>query len=411
MANIAFLLWSADISGGTNVIFEHSKRLGRYGHNVTIITESKVTEEDLAWHPGANTLNWVTYEEVTDEEFELVFATWWKTALKLHEVNAKHYAYFVQSIESRFYPEEEVPLRQLVDMTYLLPVKFVTEANWIKAHLHQYYAQDAELVLNGINKKLYTGVIKSKASVNKGKLRVLVEGPLGVPFKNVERSIELCKQSNADEVWLLTLSDVSQYEGVDRIYSRIDVTKTPEIYASCDVLVKLSKVEGMFGPPLEMFHCGGTAVTYNVSGYDEYIVDGENALVADMDDEEAVVSFINELKADVQKLTLLKEKAIQTAENWPDWEQSSRMFSEAVERMLEGEINDRAKIEALNKTAWAHYEYSEQLRLSTEDGAVKISLAYEERIKDFQSAMDSQTRLIDERDAYIRILEDKINNG
>ena len=366
MANIAFLLWSADISGGTNVIFEHSKRLGGYGHDVTIITENKVTEEDLAWHPGANTLNWVTYEEVTDEEFDLVFATWWKTALKLHEVNAKHYAYFVQSIESRFYPEEEVPLRQLVDMTYLLPVKFVTEANWIKAHLHQYYAQDAELVLNGINKKLYTGVIKSKASVNEGKLRVLVEGPLGVPFKNVERSIELCNQSNADEVWLLTLSDVSQYEGVDRIYSRIDVTKTPEIYASCDVLVKLSKVEGMFGPPLEMFHCGGTAVTYNVSGYDEYIVDGENALVANMDDEEAVVSFINELKADVQKLTLLKEKAIQTAENWPDWEQSSRMFSEAVERMLEGEINDRAKIEALNKTAWAHYDYAEVVRLKNQ---------------------------------------------
>jgi hypothetical protein len=41
---------------------------------------------------------------------------------------------------------------------------------------------------------------------------------------------------------------------------------TPLVYRSCDILGKLSYVEGMFGPPLEMFHCGWTAIVYNVTG-------------------------------------------------------------------------------------------------------------------------------------------------
>ena len=45
-----------------------------------------------------------------------------------------------------------------------------------------------------------------------------------------------------------------------------------EIYNQCDVLLKMSKVEGVFGPPLEMMACGGTCVVGNVSGYDEYCV-------------------------------------------------------------------------------------------------------------------------------------------
>jgi hypothetical protein len=53
------------------------------------------------------------------------------------------------------------------------------------------------------------------------------------------------------------------------------------VYRSCDDILKLSLVESMFGPPLEMFHCGGTAIVYNVTGHDEYIVHGRNALVAE----------------------------------------------------------------------------------------------------------------------------------
>ena len=56
------------------------------------------------------------------------------------------------------------------------------------------------------------------------------------------------------------------------------------LYAESDVLLKLSRVEGMFGPPLEAFHKGATCVVTPVTGHDEYIVHGENGLIVDWDD-------------------------------------------------------------------------------------------------------------------------------
>ena len=89
-----------------------------------------------------------------------------------------------------------------------------------------------------------------------------------------------------------------RFPGVNKCFSRIPIHKTAEIYRSCDVLVKLSYVEGMFGPPLEMFHCGGTAIVYDVTGHEEYIEDGKNAIVVKKDNEEEVVSWLKKLKCD-----------------------------------------------------------------------------------------------------------------
>ena len=40
----------------------------------------------------------------------------------------------------------------------------------------------------------------------------------------------------------------------------------------------------MFGPPLEGFHQGATCVTTEVTGHEEYVEHGYNALVCDWDD-------------------------------------------------------------------------------------------------------------------------------
>ena len=94
--------------------------------------------------------------------------------------------------------------------------------------------------------------------------------------------------------------------------------------------MKLSYVEGMFGPPLEMFHCGGTAVTYDVTGHDEYLVGGLNSLVISRDDEDGVVSGLRRLAADRDLLGSLRQGARHTAEAWPDWDASGESFASAL---------------------------------------------------------------------------------
>jgi hypothetical protein len=83
-----------------------------------------------------------------------------------------------------------------------------------------------------------------------------------------------------------------------------------------------------------MFHCGGTAVTYNVTGYDEYIRHGFNALVAQMGDDEAVVQHLRALSKDRSLYNSLCSGALETAAAWPSWEEASAEFSQNIEDLL-----------------------------------------------------------------------------
>ncbi len=356
--SIAFLLGSPDISGGTYVIFEHAARLQNRGHRITIITESSIASERYSWHPEAGKLSWLSLEEAVPEGFDIVIATWWKSPFLLHRLRGKHYIYFVQSIESRFFPEEtpnhhdkrDLALWQhYCESTYSCNIPVITEAGWIRDYLRENYNRTSYLVRNGIRKDLYNTKGKCIAPVKGGKLRVLIEGPVDVGFKNVPRSIELAEKAGADEIWLLTSSDIGKFPGVDRVFSRIPIHETPPVYRSCDVLVKLSYIEGMFGPPLEMFHCGGTAIVYDVTGHDEYIVDGENSYVVPKDQEEMVVRLLRKLKNNMAELQRLKQGAIKTAENWVDWEKSSEQFSRALKAVTEGTGTSRTYLKNWTK--------------------------------------------------------------
>lgn len=359
MNKIAFLLWSPDISGGTNVIFEHATRMLQNGQDITIITDDKPSKTRLKWFPGAEKLTWINYEEATEKSFDLVIATWWRTVFYLNKIKAKKYAFFVQSIESRFYPEDEMTLRTLVDLTYSLQVNFITEATWIKEHLKKHFDQDALLVRNGISKAYFNDHIQPKSSRVPGKLRILVEGPLNVSFKNTELAATICRQSRADEVWLVTSTEIGAYPNVDKLFSRVPISEIGSIYASCDVLVKLSTVEGMFGPPLEMYHTGGTSISYDVTGYDEYIEPGVNGLVSFSRKNQDIVEFINRLKDNPNELAQLKVNALATAEKWPDWETSSNEFYTTCDQIITSGVDTSVTLlKAQTERFWLFYEES-----------------------------------------------------
>ncbi|WIG81904.1 glycosyltransferase [Photobacterium damselae] len=357
---ICFLLWSPDISGGTNVIFEHATRLLN-DNEITIVTHENVCSSRLQWFPGAEKLTWKTFDEIANEKFDLAIATWWRTVYDLNRITADKYCYFVQSIESKFYPEEDVILRNLVELTYSLDLCIITEATWIKDYLKSEYNQEAYLVKNGIRKEYFNNDI-SPISPRDEKVRILVEGPLGVSFKNTELAVELALQSNADEVWMLTSTEIAAYPKVDRLFSRVPISKVGEIYSSCDVLIKLSTVEGMFGPPLECYHCGATSITYDVTGYDEYIVDGVNGLVSFSRENQDIINKINELVKDKEKLSNLKIEAINTANRWPDWDTSSSAFLSTCHIIRQLDKNQNIKvISHIAMLSWDMYERSLQI--------------------------------------------------
>ena len=105
---------------------------------------------------------------------------------------------------------------------------------------------------------------------------------------------------------------------IDYFFERVPLQEMRAIYSSCDVLVKLSAVEGVFGPPLEMMACGGTAITSDVLGHEEFMKHGINGFVCKNGDIRTVRQHVKHLIEDRDLLARLKKGGICTAEQF-DW--------------------------------------------------------------------------------------------
>jgi len=330
MTRWAVLLYGLGISGGANVIFEHAFCAVQKGVEVTIISRERMSPKDTAWHRASKFFGYQTLEESEKQYFDVAIATEWRSAYDISMIKADKYIYFVQSIESRFFRNSKEMLPFIANMSYHMDLYYVTEASWIKQYLKKHYGIEAALVRNGMDKEKFSPAGTAIERRSEGHIRFLIEGSVTNWLKNVKRTVALCRQAGAEEIWLVTPDNVSEYEGVNRVFSKVAFEVMPKIYRSCDVLVKLSLVEGMFGPPLEMFHCGGTVIAYNIEGSEEYMCNGENSLIVPKGDEEAVIRAIKRLMLDRELLEKLKAKALETAKRWITWQEASECFVKVV---------------------------------------------------------------------------------
>lgn len=340
---IAFLIYRSTLGGGTYVVYQHALYLKQAGHDVTIVTLTDESPFDDIWHPGIPELKFAWVGDLDSRQFDLAIGTLWSTMLHLHRVPSDRYAYFVQSIESRFYPESDHKRRSLIDAIYAWRVPGITEATWIRDYLKEKYDSDYFLVFNGIRKDLYCPDGSTIARRDQRRPRILVEGAFGA-IKNTARAISTARRAGGSEIWLLTTTDIPWFPGVSKVFRNVPVDQVGSIYRSCDLILKLSLVEGMFGPPLEMFHCGGTAVVYNVTGHEEYIAHEKNALVVPMHDEQGVIGALRRLIDDRALMNQLKAGAMETAAAWPNWDSSSRDFEKALESLVLSEAFTRERL-------------------------------------------------------------------
>lgn len=177
---IVFLLGSPDINGGTYVIFEHASRLAAMGHVVSVVTGDYIHPARYEWHPSASSLEWEIMAEVQNKTYDCVIATWGGSPFLLQNIQAHHYVYFVQSIESRFYPSEDQTDHDKrnhsvgsnkCDNSYFFSVPVITEATWIKEYLIDNYNSRVQLVRNGIRKDLYSESGNQLVARQEGKIR------------------------------------------------------------------------------------------------------------------------------------------------------------------------------------------------------------------------------------------------
>ena len=336
---IAFLLPDLGIGGGNSVVLAHARCIAAAGHDVTVAVSTGVPS-GLETFPidGPRV---VSLMQASDKEYDVAIASWWQDTLLLPRFRASRHALFLQSLEDRLYRPDE-PQRSLVQSAYRVPLPGIAISHWLREQFRLEYGRSLAVVPNGLDKSVFRPEGREIAARGDG-VRVLVEGPLGVWHKNVVPALRLAR-SISDETWLLTSTNVGPISGVDRVFSRLPPTEAAAVYRSCDILLKLSLIEGFGLPPLEMFHCGGTVVAFDTPGITEYAEHGRDALLAPAGDFEAAGEHLAALTGDRDLLDTMESGALETARAWPSQTEAGELFLSALDSLIESQSTTDAGV-------------------------------------------------------------------
>jgi glycosyltransferase involved in cell wall biosynthesis len=303
---VCFLLHELGRAGGMGVIAGHAERLNaRPGWQAEVVLTGELDRH-------------------ADTEWDFALATWWETADALWKVNARRRGVFLQSLEERFYGERELLERLGAASVLALPVDYVTVGSWMRDVLAQLRPDARCLVVrNGIDKAVFAPPAAPSPPDPSRPLRVLVEGNPDMWLKAIPEAVA-------------AVEAMSEPVELTRIEGGLDPARMAAAYADHDVLLKLSRVEGVALPPIEAMHVGTPCVVTPHTGHEEYVRHRQNGLVVGFDDPAAATAALDELARDRPLLARLSEGALRTAAEWPSAEQSTDELARALEELAGG---------------------------------------------------------------------------
>jgi glycosyltransferase involved in cell wall biosynthesis len=328
---VCFVLPSLRPSGGVAVARQHAVELGReHGVEVELVVLERGREPlpGIAVHDLA---------EARGRPYDIAIGTWWQTAAALWELDAGRRAILLQSFEQRFYDADAPWERLSAEATLSLPLDFVVVAPWIRRALTELRPEARSWVVPpGIDKETFAADREVSRS---GPLRVLIEGQPTLPFKGVTEAVAAvgAMREPAASTLVALDPDSATGVGVDRVVGGLDAAGMAALYRESDVLLKLSRVEGLGLAPVEAFHSGVPSVLTPYTGHDEYTRHGENALIVGFDDPPGTSAALDLLARDRDLLARLSAGARETADRWPTPKDSTRVLHDALREIAEGE--------------------------------------------------------------------------
>jgi O-antigen biosynthesis protein len=345
---VVFLLQDLQLSGGVGVVVEHASQLAsRHGFDVTLAMTRTQAEPDWSFR-GLDGLHVLPIEQAREQRYDVAISTWWETTSHLFQVPAERHACFIQSLEDRFYLPGD-PRRIAASLPHALPVDVITEASWIARGLEELRpGSRVRYVRNGVAKDVFRPLERVEPRLE-GPLRVLVEGHRGSAFKGVDDAAAAVA-AMSERAHLTAVIPDRAMEGdvqADRVLGAVSQAELAELYAEADLVLKLSRIEGMFGPPLEGFHRGATCVVTPVTGHAEYVEHGWNGLVTEWDDPRGTARLLDLVARDRRYLHFLRTNALATARSWPSWQQSSTFMAAALRGIARAPQPDPAASGAL----------------------------------------------------------------
>jgi O-antigen biosynthesis protein len=335
VTRVAFLVEELGRSGGMAVIRRHARHLREVERvDCSLVVCGPKPGEVPAAEDGIPVR---TLAAARREPVDVAVATWWTTADALYELDAARQVVFLQNLEHRFYREQERVDRLGALGVFDLPADFLVIATHMRALLER-LRPDARcwLVPNGIDKALFRP--REPAPPHEGPLRVLVEGQPTLWFKGMAEAVDAVGAMSEPATLTLAVHDPDDARAAglraDRVVGGLSPEAMAALYAEHDVLLKLSRFEGLPLPPLEAFHAGLPCVLTPFTGGEDFVSHGVNSLVVGFDDLGGTAAALDLLSRDEVLRRRLRQGALDTAAGWPDRTRSSQAFASALEEVL-----------------------------------------------------------------------------
>jgi hypothetical protein len=327
------------IFGGVNIALNWAVILARSGYHIDLIVPPSAIDASIPFlcEENARLLHVIPQAEARNHHYYAVLATLWLSLTDMADLDADHYAWFMQAYECQFL-KWNIPMQADFDELVAAEMNVITTASWLQQHIQRHYSFEPKqtfCVISGLDKSLWRPVTREPLGRGVRPVRFLVEGPPYDDRKNIPQTVRLLEHLNVRYMWVGSLVDPALVgPNCAGVKEKVPYRRMPEVYGWADVLVKASNAEGMFGPPLEMFATGGTAAAWHVQGAEEYMTDRYNALLVPMNSWPRLAEAVLELADAPDLVRSLQENALATAEAWPTWEDQADQILAVFESLV-----------------------------------------------------------------------------
>jgi GT2 family glycosyltransferase/glycosyltransferase involved in cell wall biosynthesis len=347
---VVYVTEGTGVGGGHRDIFEHLNRLADRGHEVALYT---LGERPDWFELRAPVHSFELYDELVEALAGLdaiKVATWWNTAAPVWAASVLRGipVYFVQDIETSYYPDDERTRHAVLD-SYRQEFRYMTISSWNRERLRE-LGLDAQLIHPGIDLETF----RPLDGVARRDDMVLALGRSN-PLKNLPLTLDawraLREPSAVEALPELCLfgiePELAGEDGIRYVLSPSD-EQVNELFNQATVFVQTSTHEGFALPPLEAMATGAAVVCTDAHGNRDFCVDGENCLMPDPDPA-AVSAALARLLGDGELRARLGRAGIETAADYA-WERRIDALVEFLEEVarptrvdLDGETEPAAQ--------------------------------------------------------------------
>jgi GT2 family glycosyltransferase len=273
---VVYVTEGTGVGGGHRDVFEHLNRLLDRGHDVALYTLGDPPD----WFPlRAPVHSFEDYDALVDalaDEDAIKVATWWNTAAPVWRASVLHGipVYFVQDIETSYYPDDERTRHAVID-SYRPEFRYMTISSWNRERLRE-LGLDAELIPPGIDLDTF----RPLPAVQRRGDMVLALGRSN-PLKNLPLTVNAWRSLGAPrpELCLFGIEpELADEDGMRYVEAPSDA-QVGELFNQATVFVQTSTHEGFALPPLEAMATGGAVVCTDAHGNRDFCLDGENCLM------------------------------------------------------------------------------------------------------------------------------------